>query len=120
MKEGEKERGKTREITSFLSILSDFQQIQVKFYQLFATVMRWGLENLRKKITKIIVRLTRERKKGRKKNLKKFWKIFQKNFWNFFFPKFQKRSKKVEKMILSPMEVVSEGGNRGKVAKKEK
>jgi len=40
MKEGEKERGKTREITSFLSILSDFQQIQVKFYQLFATVMR--------------------------------------------------------------------------------
>ena len=40
MKEGEKEREKTREITSFLSILSDFQQIQVKFYQLFATVMR--------------------------------------------------------------------------------
>jgi len=37
-----------------------------------------------------------------------------------FFLKFQKRSKKVEKMILSPMEVVSEGGNRGKVAKKEK
>ena len=36
------------------------------------------------------------------------------------FFKFQKRSKKVEKMILSPMEVVSEGGNRGKVAKKEK
>ena len=31
---------KTREITSFLSILSDFQQIQVKFYQLFATVLR--------------------------------------------------------------------------------
>ena len=48
MKEGEKERGKTREITSFLSILSDFQQIQVKFYQLFATVMRWSLENFRK------------------------------------------------------------------------
>jgi hypothetical protein len=38
----------------------------------------------------------------------------------FFFLKFQKRSKKVEKMILSPMEVVSEGGSRGKVAKKEK
>ena len=37
-----------------------------------------------------------------------------------FFSKFQKRSKKVEKMILSPMEVVSEGGNREKVAKKEK
>ena len=31
---------KTREITSFLSILSDFQQIQVKFYQLFAKIMR--------------------------------------------------------------------------------
>ena len=28
--------------------------------------------------------------------------------------------RKVEKMILSPMEVVSEGGNREKVAKKEK
>ena len=37
-----------------------------------------------------------------------------------FFSKFQKRSEKVEKMILSPMEVVSEGGNREKVAKKEK
>ena len=37
-----------------------------------------------------------------------------------FFFKFQKRSKKVEKMILSPMEVVSEGGNREEVAKKEK
>ena len=28
--------------------VSDFQQIQVKFYQLFATVMRWSLENFRK------------------------------------------------------------------------
>jgi hypothetical protein len=36
------------------------------------------------------------------------------------FSKFQKRSKKVEKMILSPMEVVLEGGNREKVVKKEK
>ena len=36
----ERKGKKTREITSFLSILSDFQQIQVKFYQLFATVMR--------------------------------------------------------------------------------
>ena len=27
--------------------LSDFQQIQVQFYQLFATVMRWSLENLK-------------------------------------------------------------------------
>ena len=44
----ERKKGKTREITSFLSILSDFQQIQVKFYQLFATVMRWSLENFRK------------------------------------------------------------------------
>ena len=31
---------KTGEITSFLSILSDFQQIQVKFYQLFAKIIR--------------------------------------------------------------------------------
>ena len=30
--------------------LSDFQQIQVKFYQLFATVLRWSLENLKKKL----------------------------------------------------------------------
>ena len=36
----ERKKGKTREITSFLSILSDFQQIQVKFYQLFAKIMR--------------------------------------------------------------------------------
>ena len=42
-----------------------------KFYQPFATVLRWSLENLRKKITKIIVRLTRGRKKGRKKELNK-------------------------------------------------
>ena len=40
MTEGKKERGTTREITSFLSILSDFQQIQVKFYQLFAKIIR--------------------------------------------------------------------------------
>ena len=46
--------------------LSDFQQIQVKFYQLFATVIRWSLWKFEKKITKFIVRLTRERKKGRK------------------------------------------------------
>ena len=66
--------------------------------------------------------MTRERKKGRKKieKIEKILENFPKIFENFFFPKFQKRSKKVEKMILSPMEVVSEGGNRGKVAKKEK
>ena len=46
--------------------LSDFQQIQVKFYQLFARVIRWSLWKFEKKITKFIVRLTRERKKGRK------------------------------------------------------
>jgi hypothetical protein len=39
---------------------------------------------------------------------------------NFFFLKFHKRSKKVEKMIAEPTEAVSEGGNRGKVVKKEK
>jgi hypothetical protein len=38
----------------------------------------------------------------------------------FFFSKFQKRPKMLEKMILSPMEAVSEWGNREKVAKKEK
>ena len=38
----------------------------------------------------------------------------------FFFSKFQKRSKKVEKMILSPMEVVSEWVNREKMVKKRK
>ena len=43
-------------------------------------------------------------------------KISQKKF----FSKFQKRSKKVEKMIAERTEAVSEGGNRGKVAKKEK
>ena len=43
-------------------------------------------------------------------------KISQKKF----FFKFQKRSKKVEKMIAEWTEAVSEGGNRGKVAKKEK
>ena len=37
---------------------------------------------------------------------------------NFF--KFHKRSKKGEKMIAEPTEGVSEGGNRGKVVKKEK
>jgi len=47
-------------------------------------------------------------------------KKFKKNFPKKFFSKLQKRSKMLEKMILSPMEVVSEGGNREKVAKKEK
>ena len=50
-----------------------------------------------------------------------FLKKFKKNFPKFFFfSKLQKRSKMLEKMILSPMEVVSEGGNREKVVKKEK
>ena len=62
MKEGEKEREKTREITSFLSILSDFQQIQVKFYQLFAKVKPWkSLENYQ------IYRSFDEREEERKK-----------------------------------------------------
>jgi hypothetical protein len=43
-------------------------------------------------------------------------KIFEKK--NFF--KFHQRSKKVEKMIAEPTGGVSEGGNRGKVVKKEK
>ena len=80
-RERKEKKKRTREITSFLSILSDFQQIQVKFYQLFAKITRWSLENLKeKKITKIIVRLTRGRKKGRKKSLDKqgkFWKFFK-------------------------------------------
>lgn len=48
---------------------SYFEEIQVKFYQLFASVIRWSLENLRKKVYKNIVRLTRERKEGRKKEV---------------------------------------------------
>ena len=56
-----------RQTEEKLDNLSDFQQIQAKFYQLFATVLRWSLENLKKKIPKIIVRLTRERKEGRNK-----------------------------------------------------
>ena len=43
-------------------------------------------------------------------------KFFEKK--NFF--KFHQRSKKVEKMIAEPTRGVSEGGNRGKVVKKEK
>ena len=49
---------------------SYFEEIQVKFYQLFAaSVIRWSLENLRKKVYKNIVGLTRERKEGRKKEV---------------------------------------------------
>ena len=44
----------------------------------------------------------------------------EKNSQKKIFSKFQKRSKKVEKMIAERTEAVSEGGNRGKVAKKEK
>ena len=155
--------------------LSDFQQIQVKFHQLFAKVNEvkpWkSLENYQ------IYRLfdERERKKGRKKlflaetakNLQKVPKekigkrcSSQPKIFKFYggrwtpwsnapvwaptshtladlakksqkvpneknsppkkSSKFQKRSKKVEKMILSLMEVVSEWGNREKVVKKEK
>ena len=52
---------------------------------------------------------------------KKFQKVpNEENFRKIFFSKFQKRSKKVEKMILSPMEVVSEWGNREKMWWKKK
>ena len=47
--------------------LRDFQQIQVKFYQLFATVLRWSLEKFEEKIYKYIVRLTGGRRKERKR-----------------------------------------------------
>ena len=152
-----------RQTEEKLDNLSDFQQIQAKFYQ---------LENLKKKLPKLSF-VWRER--GRKEETSCFAKNSQKvtksakkigkrcssqkpsNFvarderpreserfepqqgilWQIWpkspkkcqmrkfpekkiFSKFQKRSKKVEKMILSPMEVVSEGGNREKVAKKEK
>ena len=61
------------------------------------------------------------RKKEEFLKKKKFLlKKFKKKFPKKFFSKLQKRSKMLEKMILSPMEVVSEGGNREKVAKKEK
>ena len=165
MKEGEKEREKNSWNHVISVNLSDF-------YQLFAKIMRWSLENLWK-ITKFIVRLTRERKKGRKKAVfgrnsqkltksakKNRKKVFQPKILKFYggrwtpwsnapvwaptshtladlakksqkvpnekisppkiFFKFQKRSKKVEKMIAEWTEAVSEGGNRGKVAKKEK
>ena len=48
-----------------------FQQIQVKVCQLFATVIGWSLWKFEKKLTKIIVRLTRE------------WKSFLGIFWIF-------------------------------------
>ena len=153
--------------------LSDFQQIQVKFHQLFAKVNEvkpWkSLENYqiyrsfdereeeRKKkklfLAEIAKNLQKVPNQNRKKVLQpkilKFYgarwtpwsnapvwaptshaladlakksqkvpneKISQKKF----FSKFQKRSKKVEKMIAERTEAVSEGGNRGKVAKKEK
>ena len=50
-----------------LENLRDFQQIQVKFYQLFATVLRWSLEKFEEKIYKYIVRLTGGRRKERKR-----------------------------------------------------
>ena len=54
-----------------LENLSDFQQIQVKFYQLFATVIRWSLENLKKNLPKLSF-VWRER--GRKEEICVFWK----------------------------------------------
>ena len=117
----ERKKGKTREITSFLSILSDFQQIQVKFYQLFATVMRWSLENFRKSYPNYRSFDEKGRKKLFCKEIaKKSQKGPKMSRKKFFFSKFQKRSKKVEKMILSPMEVVSEWVNREKMVKKRK
>ena len=47
-----------------LENLSDFQQIQVKFYQLFATVLRWSLENLKRNYQ--TYRSFDEREEGRK------------------------------------------------------
>ena len=117
----ERRKEKTREITSFLSILSDFQQIQGKFCQLFAKIMRWSLENFRKSYQNYRSFDEKGRKKlfckGIAKKSQKGPKMSRKFF---FFSKFQKRSKKVEKMILSPLEVVSEWGNREKVVKKRK
>ena len=60
---------KTGEITSFLSILSDFQQIQVKFYQLFAKIIRWSLEIWKKKLPK----LSFVWPKGKRKKIKINW-----------------------------------------------
>ena len=42
------ERYRQKEVK--LENLRDFQQIQVKFYQLFATVLRWSLEKFEEKI----------------------------------------------------------------------
>ncbi len=73
---------------------SYFEEIQVKFYQLFASVIRWrSLENLRKKVYKNIVRLTRERKEGRKEGKKK-----SKSSWSLAVLRItNKRTNKTEK-----------------------
>ena len=47
-RERKKGRKKLNKQTNKFENLSDFQQIQVQFYQLFATVLRWSLENLKK------------------------------------------------------------------------
>ena len=60
-----------------LENLSHFHQIQVKFYQLFATVLRWSLEKFEEKIYKYIVRLTGGRRKGRKKLNKQTNKVLK-------------------------------------------
>ena len=57
-------RERYRQIRGQIWNLRDFEQIQVQFYQLFAKIIRWSLENLKKKENKFIVRLTRERKEG--------------------------------------------------------
>ena len=64
-----------RQTEEKLDNLSDFQQIQAKFYQLFATVLRWSLENLKKKLPKLSF-VWRER--GRKEETSCFAKNSQK------------------------------------------
>ena len=82
-----------RQTEEKLDNLSDFQQIQAKFYQLFATVLRWSLENLKKKLPKLSF-VWRER--GRKEETSCFAKNSQK------VTKSAKKKRKNRKKVFQP------------------
>ena len=99
----------------------------VKFYQLFANSLRWrSLENLKKKkITKMIVRLTRERKKGRKKlnkqtnkfeNLSDFQQI-QVQFYQLFATVLRWSLENLKKIYQNYRSFDERGEERKKVTK---
>ena len=65
MKEGKEEKK-----NSWNHVISvNFEWFPVKFHQLFAKIIRWSLENLKKKRAKIIVRLTGEGGRKEEKSL---------------------------------------------------